>query len=151
MTLEAGVTAPEVSLQNQDGDVIDVDLDGPVVLYFYPRDHTSGCTTEARQFELERSTYEEAGVAIYGISTDDVETHASFCEAEELGFDLLADTDASVAEAYEVPMRSNQTMRTTFVVIDGEINRVYQRVNPDGHAREVLMDLLDAGIVELEG
>lgn len=149
MTLEVGEIAPEVRLPNQDGETVEVDMHGPVVLYFYPRDHTSGCTTEARQFELERETYEEAGVTVYGISTDDVETHADFCEAEGLGFDLLADTEVEVADAFDVSIHANKTKRTTFVVIDGEIHRVYANVNPDGHARSVLKDLLDDGIVEL--
>lgn len=150
MTLESGDVAPSVRATKQDGETVEVDLDGPVVLYFYPRDHTSGCTTEARQFELEREAYDDAGVAIFGISTDDAETHADFCEVEGLGFDLLADTDATIAEAYGVPVNQNAATRTTFVVHDGEIHRVYRNVRPDGHARTVLKDLLDDGLVQLE-
>lgn len=149
MTLEPGDPAPPVSAPNQDGDTVDVDLRGPVVLYFYPRDETPGCTTEARQFEHERESYDAAGVTIYGISTDDVDSHAAFCEAEGLSFDLLADPAAEIAEAYGVPVTRGTTDRTTFVIIDGTVHAVYRDVNPDGHARAVLSDLLEEGIVDL--
>ncbi len=149
MTLEPGDPAPPVSASNQDGDRIEVDRAGPVVLYFYPRDETSGCTTEARQFERERPSYDDAGVSIYGVSTDDIDSHADFCEAEGLRFDLLADPEGAIAEAYGVPLRRNEAARTTFVVHDGEIHAVYRDVDPDGHARTVLQDLIEDGIVEL--
>lgn len=149
MTLTPGDPAPSITARNQDGDRVEVDRDGPVVLYFYPRDQTPGCTTEARQFEHERETYEDAGVAIYGVSTDDVESHADFCEAEGLGFDLLADPEGTIAEAYGVSVRRNETDRITFVILDGEVHEVYRDVDPDGHARSVLADLLDEGVVEL--
>lgn len=149
MTLEPGDAAPAVVASNQDDERTEVDLDGPVVLYFYPKDQTPGCTTEARQFEHERASYEDAGVTIYGISTDEVADHAAFCEAEGLGFDLLADPEGEVAEAYDVPLRRGVTARTTFVVVDGRVHAVYRDVDPDGHARTVLSDLLDDGVVEL--
>ncbi|MFP4591047.1 MAG: peroxiredoxin [Halobacteriales archaeon] len=149
MTLEPGDAAPSVDAVNQDGERVSVDLDGPVVLYFYPKDQTPGCTTEARQFERERESYEAAGVAIYGISTDDVDDHAAFCEAEGLGFDLLADPEGALAEAFGVSLRRGVAPRTTFVVVDGEVHAVYRDVDPDGHARAVLADLLDDGVVEL--
>ncbi|MFW6448086.1 MAG: peroxiredoxin [Halobacteriota archaeon] len=149
MTLEPGDAPPSVDAVNQDGERVSVDLDGPVVLYFYPKDQTPGCTTEARQFERERESYEAAGVAIYGISTDEVADHAAFCEAEGLGFDLLADPEGEVAEAFGVSLRGGVAPRTTFVVVDGEVHAVYRDVDPDGHARAVLADLLDDGVVEL--
>lgn len=149
MTLEIGDQVPPIVANNQDGDETEIDLDGPTVVYFYPEDQTSGCTTEARQFEHERETYDAAGVDIYGVSTDDVDSHAEFCAAEGLTFDLLADADATLAETFDVSMRGGRTARTTFVILDGEIYAVYEGVNPDGHAREVLGDLLDDGVVNL--
>lgn len=149
MRLEPGDPAPAVEARNQDGDRVAVDLEGPVVLYFYPRDETPGCTVEARQFEHERETYADAGVAIYGLSTDDVNSHADFCEAEGLGFDLLADPEADIAAAYGVPVRADAAARTTFVVVGGRVHAVYRDVDPDGHARRVLADLLEDGLVEL--
>lgn len=147
MVLQPGDDAPAVQARNQHGELIDLETDGPTVVYFYPRDDTPGCTVEAKQFERERADYEEAGVAIVGVSTDDVESHAAFCEAYDLGFDLLADPTGKVAEAFDVPLRRNAAARTTFVLVDGEVHAVYTKVDPDGHARQVLGELLDEGVV----
>ena len=149
MTLEAGDPAPEVAAPNQDGELVRPDVDGPTVLYFYPRDQTSGCTVEARQFQAELESYREAGVAVYGVSTDDVDDHAAFCDAEGLAFDLLADVEGEVAEAFGVSVEGGTAARTTVVVVDGAIHRVYENVSPDGHARTVLADLLEAGVASL--
>lgn len=150
MPLPVGATAPEVTLPNQDGEPITVDRAGPTVLYFYPEDGTPGCTTEAEQFERERDAYADAGVAVYGISTDDVDSHAAFAADLGVSFDLLADPEGSALDAYDVERDpSDRARRTTFVLLDGTVHRVYERVNPDGHARDVLLDLLEKGIVDL--
>ena len=149
MVLNKGDGAPPASAPNQHGEEVTVDLDGPTVLYFYPRDDTPGCTIEANQFEREREVYEEAGVTVYGVSTDGIDSHAAFCEDQGITFDLLADPDASIIDAYGIERRQNAAARTTVVIIDGEIHRVYEGVDPDGHAREVLMDLLEEGVVDL--
>lgn len=149
MVLEAGDPAPEVTARNQHGESVAIDADGPTVVYFYPRDDTPGCTIEAKQFELERATYDDAGVTILGVSTDSVESHAAFCDAYDLSFDLLADPDGTLADAFDVPLNRNTAARTTFVLLDGEIHAVYTDVNPDGHARDILSDLLEEGIVSL--
>lgn len=149
MVLQPGDPAPAVSAENQDGERVTVDTDGPTVLYFYPRDDTPGCTIEAKEFERERETYEAAGVTILGVSTDDVDSHAAFCSAYDLGFDLLADPDGELAEAFGVPISRNATARTTVVLHEGSIVATYEDVDPEGHARTVLGDLLDDGVVSL--
>lgn len=150
MPLTPGDPAPAAAAPNQAGEPVELSFDEPTVLFFYPRDGTPGCTTEARQFTAERATYDEAGVEAYGVSTDDVEAHADFAAEEGLGVTLLADPDGELAQAFGVPVENGRAARTTFVLADGEVNRVYQDVRPDGHARRVLEDLLADGLAELD-
>jgi peroxiredoxin Q/BCP len=151
MPLEPGAPAPTVSALNQHGTERTLSFDDPTVVYFYPADDTPGCTTEATEFERERETYSEAGVTVYGVSVDDVTSHEAFAETHDIEFDLLADPDGKLAAAFDVEQRaSGVTERTTFVVVDGVIDAVYTGVDPNGHAREVLGDLLDAGVVTLD-
>lgn len=149
--LQPGDPAPDVTAPNQRGESVSPDFDDITVLYFYPEDGTPGCTTEAAQFVAERDVYEEAGVAVYGVSTDSVESHHDFADEEDVWFDLLADPGGEVADAFGVELQQGRAPRTTFVLADGEVRRVYEGVNPDGHARDVMMDLLDEGAVELSG
>lgn len=150
MPLEPGEPAPTVSALNQHSQEITPSFDDPTIVYFYPADDTPGCTTEATEFETEQETYHEAGVTVHGVSVDDVGSHKTFAEHHDIAFDLLADPDGEVAAAFDVEQRaSGVTERTTFVVIDGLIERVYTGVDPNGHARQVLSDLLDDGVVEL--
>lgn len=150
MPLEVGDPAPDIRAPNQHGEIVEPSLDGPTVLYFYPRDNTPGCTTEAKQFSKEHETYREAGVTVYGVSTDDVDSHRRFAENHDITIDLLADPDGEIANAYDVPTRSSGTTeRMTYVIDDGAVIRVYPSVKPDGHARDILMDLLDDEIVHL--
>ena len=149
MPLSEGADAPTVTAPTQDGDDVSLSFDEPTVLYFYPKDDTPGCTIEANQFQRERETYRDAGVDVYGVSTDDVESHRSFCESEGLEFDLLADPDGEVADAFDVELQGGTTPRTTFFLADGEVQAVYEGVDPDGHARDVLMDALEDGLVTL--
>jgi len=150
MPLAAGDDAPTVTARNQDGEEVSPAFEEPTVVYFYPKDDTPGCTVEANQFQRERETYRDAGVDVYGVSVDDVDSHRSFSESEGLEFDLLADPDAEIADAFDVERRdSSVTTRTTFVLADGEVQAVYEGVDPDGHARDVLLDALDDGLVTL--
>ncbi|WP_408956800.1 peroxiredoxin [Natrinema sp. 74] len=150
MSLDAGDDAPTVTAPNQDGEDVSLAFEEPTVLYFYPKDDTPGCTVEANQFQRERETYRDAGVDVYGVSVDNVDSHRSFCESEGLEFDLLADPDGEIADAFDVERReSGVTARTTFLLADGEVQTVYEGVDPDGHAREVLLDALDDGLVTL--
>ncbi|NHN46004.1 peroxiredoxin [Halostella sp. JP-L12] len=150
MPLAHGDDAPEVAAPNQDGETVRPDFASPTVVYFYPKDGTPGCSTEARQFQAELESYRDAGVDVYGVSADTVADHREFADDEGLDFDLLADPDGEVADAFDVDRRSGGvTERTTFVLADGEVHDVYEGVDSDGHAREVLGDLLDDGLASL--
>ena len=150
MTLSEGENAPAITAQNQDGESVELTFAEPTVLYFYPRDDTPGCTVEAKQFDTELATYEEAGVAVYGVSTDDVDSHADFVEKYDLDVELLADPDGEIAAEFSVDTSRGAAERTTFVLADGGVEAVYTGVDPDGHARDVLGDVLDSGLATLE-
>jgi len=151
VVLQPGDPAPDVAAPNQHDEATVPSFEPPTVLYFYPEDGTPGCTTEAEQFVRERASYEDAGVAIYGVSTDTVDAHRAFADEQGVWFDLLADPEGDVAEAFGVELREGRAPRTTFVLADSAVHRVYEGVDPDGHARDVMLDLLDDGLVELEG
>jgi len=148
--LDAGDDAPDVSARNQDGDLVDPDFDDPTVVYFYPKDDTPGCTIEAKQFNAELDAYADAGVNVYGVSLDDVDSHDDFREKYGLEFDLLADPDGDLAEAFGVDTSEGYTERVTFVLANGEVTHAYEGVKPDGHARNVLEDILDDGLATLD-
>ncbi len=150
MTLQPGDPVPAVSARTQDGDRVEPSFAEPTVVYFYPRDDTPGCTVEAEQFQRELDAYRDAGVTVYGVSTDDVDSHREFADEYDLGFDLLADPDGDVADAFGVETARGAARRTTFVIVGGEVEAVYEGVDPDGHARDVLGDMLDDGLVTLE-
>ncbi|THE65767.1 peroxiredoxin [Salinadaptatus halalkaliphilus] len=151
MPLESGADAPTVTAPTQDDEDVTLSFDEPTVVYFYPKDDTPGCTVEANQFQRELESYRDAGVDVYGVSVDDVDSHADFCEQEGLEFDLLADSDGEIADAFDVNRLENSavTARTTFVLAEGEVQAVYENVDPDGHARDVLFDALEDELVEL--
>jgi peroxiredoxin Q/BCP len=149
MPLHVGDPAPRIQSHNQHGEEIELDFVQPTVLYFYLEDGTPGCTTEACQFETERETYRRSGVAIYGVSMDDVDAHADFAAEYDLGFDLLADPNAEVADAFDVATSNGRATRTTFVLADREVKAVYKTVDPVGHARALGLDLHDMGLIEL--
>jgi peroxiredoxin Q/BCP len=148
--IEEGQPAPTVESANQDGEEVEITYEQPTVLYFYPEDGTPGCETEAEQFQRERETYRDAGVEVYGVSRDTVESHQQFSEELDLSFDLLADPDGEIGRAFDVSLDQDRYDRMTFVVVDGRIHAVYEDVNPDGHARDVLMDFLEEDLVSLD-
>jgi len=150
MALEPGEGVPDVVAQNQHGDAVRPDFSTPTVVYFYPKDDTPGCATEARGFEDEIERYEQYDVPVYGVSTDDVESHAAFAEAEALSFDLLADPDGNVAEAFGVELVDGHAQRTTFVVAHNKVVGLYEGVRPGGHAKDVLRDLGETGLLNPE-
>lgn len=150
MVLEPGDPVPPIVAHNQHGDRVEPDWDGVSVVYFYPRDDTPGCTTEAEQFQAELESYRAAGVDVYGVSTDDVDSHAAFADEYDIAFDLLADPDAKLVEAFGVDRARGAAARTTFVVVNGSVQAVYDGVDPDGHARNVLTDLIETGIVSID-
>jgi peroxiredoxin Q/BCP len=149
--LEPGDTAPAFTLPNQHGEAVSLaDIDAAyTVVYFYPRADTPGCTTQACSFRDDWDAYEEAGVAVVGISDDPVADLAEFTEKYDLPFDLLSDEDGEVSSAYDSYGEKNVfgnevtgVFRNTFVVDDdGEIVEVYEGVDPENHAAVILSDL----------
>ncbi|ARR00066.1 thioredoxin-dependent thiol peroxidase [Campylobacter porcelli] len=152
VTLTAGDIAPDFSLENSDGVSISLkDFAGKnVVLYFYPKDNTPGCTTEACEFSQNYDDFIANDCVIVGISPDSVKSHAGFINKQNLKHILLSDPDKEVAKAYGVwQVRKNYgkeylgIVRTTFVIDkDGKILKVYKSVKAAGHAAKVLADLV---------
>jgi peroxiredoxin Q/BCP len=138
--LEEGDAAPEISAQNQDDETVTPSFDEPTVVYFYPRDGTPGCTLEAQQFRDHHDAFRDIAATVYGVSTDTVADHAEFAAAEDIPFDLLADPEGEVAEAFGLSVQDGFVERVTFVLADGEVAAVVDadNVNPDGHAADVL-------------
>ena len=143
----AGTAAPSFSLPNQEGAQVSLDqYKGKwVVLYFYPKDFTSGCTVEAHNFQRDLDKYTQKNAVILGVSVDNVDSHKSFCTKEGLNFKLLADSSHAVVEKYGSIMEYNGmtlAARNTFLIDPtGVIRKVYVKVNPQGHSEEVLVDL----------
>ncbi|MBP7683239.1 MAG: peroxiredoxin [Deltaproteobacteria bacterium] len=119
----------------------------PLVLYFYPRDGTPGCTREACAFRDAWGRYGAAGVQVVGVSTDSVESHAAFAREHELPFPLLADVDGALAEAFGVGTRLGMASRVTFLIdAEGIIRGLIEDVDPGVHAADVLARLTDLGL-----
>ncbi len=143
--------APEFTLNNQDGNPVSLsDFSGKkVVLYFYPRDNTPGCTREACAFRNQFQVFEKHGIVVLGVSKDSERTHRGFIEKQSLPFDLLSDPEHKVIEAYGAWQEkklygkvSMGTVRSTYVIDEnGMIERVYPKVKPDEHAVQILKDL----------
>jgi peroxiredoxin Q/BCP len=144
---EVGKPAPDFSLTTGDGSQVSLkDFKGKwVVLYFYPKDFTSGCTMEARNFQRDLTKYEQTGAVILGVSVDTAQSHKDFCAKEGLNFKLLADPDAKVSTEYGSIMDykgSKLAARNTFIINPkGEIAKVYTGVKPAEHSEQVLKDL----------
>lgn len=141
----AGAKAPAFALPAQDGKTVSLEgLRGKwVVLYFYPKDFTGGCTLEARGFEKNRERFASAKAVVLGVSMDSAESHKDFCAKEGLGFKLLSDAKGEASAAYG-SLRSDRPLsaRNTFLISpDGTIAKVWLDVAPAGHAEEVLAAL----------
>ncbi len=146
--IEAGKKAPAFSLKNQDGNTVKLsDYAGrPVVLYFYPKDDTPGCTTEACDFRDQHKALEKAGAVVIGVSPDNEARHAKFTAKHKLPFTLLADVEHAVAEKYgawgEKSLYGKKFMgiiRSTFLIgADGKVAKVWPKVKVAGHVDEVL-------------
>jgi peroxiredoxin Q/BCP len=142
-----GTQAPGFTLPNQEGAQISLDqFKGKwVVLYFYPKDFTQGCTIEAHNFQRDIDKYTEKNAVIVGVSVDDVDSHKGFCAKEGLNFKLLADSGHVVVQKYGSIMEYNGmtlAARNTFLIDPtGVIRKVYIKVSPQGHSEEVLADL----------
>ena len=148
MPIPANLPAPQFSLPDETGQIHSLkDFLGQwVVLYFYPKDDTPGCTTEACSFRDGYADYRRAGVVVLGISPDSVKSHAKFKAKYELPFTLLSDDGHQVCEAYGVWGRKkfmgreyDGVFRTTFLISPtGQIHQVFENVKPDGHSAQVL-------------
>jgi peroxiredoxin Q/BCP len=142
-----GTKAPEFKLTSNEGKLVSLnDYKGKwVVLYFYPKDFTSGCTLEARNFQRDLTKYVDAKAVILGVSVDTADSHKEFCAKEGLNFKLLSDTDASVSNAYGSVIEYNGaklSARNTFIIDrKGKIVKVFTKVKPGGHSDEVLAAL----------
>lgn len=148
MAISAGIQAPEFNLPDDTGAARKLaDFRGrPVVLYFYPKDDTPGCTKEACSFRDDTAEYEKAGVTILGVSPDSVKSHVKFKQKYHLTFPLLADEGHKIADQYGVwgPKKFmgreyEGILRTTFLIgPDGKILKVFENVKPEGHSAEIL-------------
>ena len=145
----AGTAAPAFKLLTNEGKEASLsDFKGQwVVLYFYPKDFTSGCTMQARNFQRDLAKYRVLNAVILGVSIDTAETHKSFCAKEGLTFKLLSDTDTKVSEQYGSVMEYSGmklSARNTFIIDpQGKIAKVFVKVSPAGHSEEVLNALLE--------
>jgi peroxiredoxin Q/BCP len=142
-----GTVAPDFSLPSEDGSQVSLkDFRGKwVVLYFYPKDFTSGCTIEAHNFQQDQPQYAKRNSVVIGVSVDSVDSHKGFCAKEGLSFKLLSDTEHKVVKEYGSTMTfgSNEiAARNTFIIDpEGKIVNVYTGVNPNKHSQEVLTAL----------
>lgn len=151
MALNVGDRAPEFSVADTHGNIVTLSsLKGKrVILYFYPRDNTSGCTKEACGFRDNYAQFEAKNTLIFGVSTDDAKSHQKFIEKFDLPFPLLCDVDAKVSTAYESygkkQMMGKEYMgifRNTFVIDpEGKIEKIYLAVKAEAHPAQVLADI----------
>ncbi|MFB6117499.1 peroxiredoxin [Halosegnis sp.] len=146
--LSVGTPAPRFELPNQDGERVALPETGTVVVYFYPRADTPGCTTEACGFRDRWDAFAQRGVDVFGISDDPVPMLATFAEEYNLPVELLSDADGEVARAYEsygerelLDETVEIAFRNTYVVQDGTVALTYEGVDPEGHAEQLLADI----------
>ena len=146
MGLTSGDVAPDFSAKNQDGkDISFAKLKGaPVLLFFYPKDDTPGCTQEVCSFRDSFAKFKSLGVTVLGISKQDSQSHRAFREKHHLPFDLLTDTGGKLAQAFgvkEMPVIGYHHRQSVLIGADGKVIRFYADVNPATHTQEVLKDL----------
>ncbi|HUM04168.1 MAG TPA: peroxiredoxin [Terriglobales bacterium] len=146
--LSAGKAFPDFALPNQDGKTTKLsDYAGQwLVVYFYPKDDTPGCTIQGKSFTATKADFDAAGIRVLGVSADDAASHKNFCNKFAFSIDLLADTDATLMKALGIGQSEWKGMkfweRTTFVIDPrGIIRKVYEKVNPEGHEKVLLDDI----------
>ena len=153
--LQEGIQAPDFTLLSGEGHSVSLSdfIGKKVILYFYPRDNTPGCTTEACQFRDSHDDYRESGAVVIGVSPDTAASHKKFSSAHDLPFLLLADPDKAVIRLYEAEKEKNMygrkvlgVQRCTYVIDEeGTIVKAFASVKADGHAGEVLSFLDSLG------
>lgn len=146
--LNIGDIAPDFTLPETDGDLVTLSAQkpNPVVLFFYPRDNTKGCTVEAIDFTNAATKFAAAGVKVYGISKDDLKSHAKFRDKQDLTVPLLSDAEGTACEDYCVWAEKKMYGKTFFGIVrttvlidaDGKVARVWNKVKVPGHVDEVL-------------
>jgi peroxiredoxin Q/BCP len=151
LKLKVGDTAPEFTATSQDGSIVSLsDFKGKnVIVYFYPKDDTPGCTKEACAFRDEFADFKAKGAVVFGVSTDPVKSHAKFVQKYRLPFTLLADENKTIVESYGVWGQKSfmgrkymGTHRVTFLIgPDGKIKKIWPEVKPQDHAKEVLAEI----------
>jgi peroxiredoxin Q/BCP len=148
MSVETGKRFPDFSLQNQDGKTVKLnDFAGKwLVLYVYPKDDTPGCTIQGKSFTATKQEFDDANIAVVGVSADDVASHKDFCNKFGFTIDLLADPNHELLDAAGVAQSEYKgTMywnRTSFVIDpEGTLRKVYEKVDPNGHERVLLDDV----------
>ena len=150
--VDVGQPAPDFELPNHDGETVRLsDFEGQrIVLYFYPKAGTEGCTIEARNFSDAVEEFQQHDIQVLGASTDTVNEIATFKKEQDLGFPLLSDEEGSVAKRYEATDTADgetnvTALRNTYVIgPNGEIEAVYEGVSPGDHAEQVLDDIADS-------
>ena len=148
IALRPGDMAPDFKSTTQEGEPLSLaDLRGQrVILYFYPKDNTSGCTLEAKSLRAGRDVLARRGFRIIGVSPDSEQSHRNFCAKHDLNFTLLADTDHSVCEAYGVWAEKSMygrkymgVLRTTFIInAEGRIEKIFEKVRTKDHYQQIL-------------
>lgn len=141
--LATGAAAPDVSAVDQHGKAhrLSEERGHPVIVYFYPKDNTPGCTKEACAFRDAWDRYQKAGVMIFGVSSDDQKSHEAFAKEQKLPFPILADPAHAWSSAFGVSTKLGMTARVSFLVdASGKIAKVYPDVDPAVHAEGVLKD-----------
>ncbi len=143
MALSVGTTAPAFTVKDTHGNTVSLsDYQGKtVVLYFYPKDDTPGCTKEACSFRDSYSEYQGKDIVVFGVSMDDEVSHQAFTDKFSLPFPLLADVEGALTSAYDVS-GGGYSKRVTFVIDGaGKISKVYDSIKTDTHAADILADL----------
>ena len=148
--LKAGDKAPDVSAPLSDGTEFHLREwlpRAPLILYFYPKDFTQGCTIEAHNFQRDEAQYQSKGAVILGVSLDSSDSHKEFCAKEGLNFKLLSDQSAKVVNQYGSLTEfqgKKYAARNTFIIDpDGVVRKIFKGVKPNGHSQEVLVTLAD--------
>jgi len=146
--LQTGNPFPNFALPNQDGKTVSLhDFAGRwLVVYFYPKDDTPGCTLQGKSFTATKDEFEAAGISVVGVSQDDVASHKNFCNKFDFKVELLSDTDAGLMKDLGISQAEWNGMkfweRSTFVIDpQGIVRKVYEKVNPQGHEQVLLEDI----------